>query len=722
MIDSKIATIIEEENIPEEIRDKVSKVCLRNPVKHLGFDYLFFHDSSVFSPAARAFNKNKASGNPAYTLAIPGTTQYIRFWEQERDRCVNGYEVGGVRIPGEYYFYLNYCRIEKTTMREDGTESKQLDFPDFLTMDYYWFLTLERCENPEKYGKDRSEKSGILLAKARRKGWSFKNAGGALWVFTFFQKSRVVIASEFEDKAMQTFNMLKTMSNFLNEYTEFRHPRLKDTSTFLRSGWVEKINGQDIQKGYLSEVQILTFKDKPDKAAGLSCTRFIFEEGGLISNLKKAYRFAEPTLRDGKYWIGIPIIFGTGGDMEGSTQDFADMFYNPKIFGLASFQNVYEEFEATGESGYFVDEMWFRPGCSYVDSNGELHLSVDKNGNVKRWVAELDLDEERVLALGGSKEDYDVLITQKCKYPTEAFLRPQGNVFPVGQLKRVHQRLMTANRYKKIGVPGELIRTSDPNKPITFRPRPDFVPNYHYPHKRGSDVAGAVVIYQPPPEENYPASLYKIGYDPVKFEIINGKSVFKSLASIFVYKSFQKFDSGYDQIVAEYTGRYEDPDDVNEIALKLSQYYGNAKIMHENEIGRDVISFFKRKGKLHHLEQQPDAAIGKVIRNSKIIRSYGSPMNERMKAACEKWALGWLWHPRGQTEDGEQLYNMDLIPSIGLIEELMAYNREGNFDRVMAFFQLILVIEEYKEVEVKQTTNSTVATQLLERLWTRTQR
>lgn len=443
MYDPTIATIIEDEksNVPEEVHEQVTNLCLINPVENLGFDYLFFHDSSVFSPAAQQFRENEDKGIPCYSTAIEGTTQYLKYWREQKDRCINGYEVGGVRISGEYYFYLNFCRIEKRVQREDGTETKKLEFPDFLTMDYYWFLTLERAENPARYGLDPLEKKGIIMAKARRKGWSFKNAAGACWIYTFFKKSRVVIASELEDKAVNTFKMFKTMCNFLNEYTEFRTPRLKDTATEVKSGWVEKINGQNIEKGYLSEVKILTLKDNPDKSAGLSCTRFIFEEAGLINYLAKAYRFAEPTLRDGKIWIGIPIIFGTGGDMEGSTQDFADMFWEPEKYGLAAFRNQYELHPMEGKSGYFVDEMWYRPGCSYVDKDGKLHLSVDNNGNVKRWVAELDLDEERAKSVGGSKEDYDVLITQKCKTPSEAFLRPQGNVFPVAELKDIHLRL-----------------------------------------------------------------------------------------------------------------------------------------------------------------------------------------------------------------------------------------------------------------------------------------
>lgn len=717
MYDPTIAEIIEDEKarIPEEVLERVSKLSIQNPVANLGLDYLFFKDSSVFQPEANKFRENESKGNPGFTNAIPGTTQYIKYWQEQKDRCINGYTVGGVRITGEHYFYLNFCRIEKRVKRADGTESKQLDFPDFLAMDYYWFLTLERCENPGKYGLDPSEKKGLIMTKARRKGWSYKNAAGAAWVYTFFKKSRVVIASELEDKAVNTFSMFKTMCNFLNEYTEFKHPKLKDTSTEVRSGWVEKIDGQNIEKGYLSEVRILTLKDKPDKSAGLSCTRFIFEEAGLINYLKKAYRFAEPTLKDGAIWIGIPIIFGTGGDMEGSTQDFSEMFLEPEVYGLASFDNIYEQNDVEGNCGYFVDDMWYRPGCSYVDKNGKLHVSLDKNGNPNRWVAELDLDTEREKAVGGSKEDYDVLITQKCKTPSEAFLRPQGNVFPVAELKRIEMRLLTNNRYKKIGVPGELVFNRDVNKPVVFRPQGNKIPIYHYPFKKGSDSEGAVVIYQSPPEEDFPSNLYKIGYDPVKFDIVNGKSVFKSLASIFVYKSLQRFEYGYDEIVAEYTGRYEDTDKINEIALKLSMYYGNAKIMHENEIGKDVMSYFKRKGKVHLLEHQPDSAMGKVIRNSRVVRPYGSPMNDKMKAACEKWALGWMWTERGVNESGEKIYNMDLIPSIGLIEELKAYNRDGNFDRVMAFFQLMLVIEEYKEEEITIENKNTIANQLLQR-------
>lgn len=703
--------------IPEEVPNLLkTDISLRDPVSNLEWDFLLFKDSKVFTPAANQFEENKRAGRECYTTALPGTSQYYKYWKEQHYRCLNGYEVGGVYITGEHYFYLNFCRIEKKVVKDDGRETKELGFPDFLAMDFYWYLELEKNENPVKHGYKNTDKKSMIMTKARRKGWSYKNAAGALWVYTFFEKSRVVIASEIEDKATNTFNMVLTMSNFLNEFTEFRHARLKNTQTFIRSGWVEKINGQDVEKGYRSEIKLLTLKDKPDKSAGLSCTRFIFEEAGLIHHLKKAYRFAEPTLRDGEIWIGIAVIFGTGGDSLGSTADFAEMFYDTESYGLAQYDNIYEEEPVNGVCGYFVDEMWFRPGASYVDKSGKLHLSVDENGNSYKWVAELALDEERRMAAKGSKESYEVSITQKCKTASEAFLKPEGNVFPVALLKQVESRLRRGNRFRNIGTPGKLEWTKDKTNQVKFVPDFKLEPIYEFPHKKGTNTEGAVIIYQHPPEGYYPSDMYKIGYDPVKFDIESGKSAYKSLASILVYKGHQKFDHGYDEIVAEYTGRFESTDDINEIAIMLSMYYNNAKIMHENEIGKDVIAYFKRKGKIHLLEAQPDSAMGKIIRNSNVVRAYGAPMNDKMKQACEKWCYNWLMTERGTNDEGDVVYNLDLIPSIGLIQELIAYNRDTNVDRVSALFQLMLIIEEYKETEFKNEEVNPIAKQLLQRL------
>jgi hypothetical protein len=719
MIDPKIAIKAEDENVPGEFLTQVSAMSKNNPVRNTRWDYLFFTDSSVFSPAAKAFSESKIKNKgtqlpPAYTDALEGTQSYNDFWRQERDRCLNGYEVGGVRITGEHYFYLNYCIISKRIIKDNGLEVKELGFPDFTTMDYYWFLELERNENPLQYGLDSTEKRSMIMAKARRKGWSYKNAGGATWIYTFFKNSRVVIASQYGDKSEQTFKMFLEMSNFLNEYTEFRQPRLISRQDIVVSGWEETINGVKVTKGKKSEVRTLSLKDNPDKSAGLSVTRFIFEEAGQIKELKAAYRFAEPTLRDGASWIGIAIIFGTGGDMENATQDFADMFYNPDSYGLASYDNIYEESDLSKKCGWFVDEMWFRPNIKFIGKDGKLYKSIDENGNACRWLAEIDLNRERERSKSATKKDYDVLITQKCKTPSEAFLRPQGNVFPVAELYDRLVSLTSNDKYKRIATAGSLSFTRDAEKLVKFTPdlKGELYPIFNYPVKQSQTVEGAVLIYEAPPQGEYPSSLYKIGYDPVRF----ARAGSKSLASILVYKQFISFEHTYDVLVAEYRGRRDDIDEINEICLMLSLYYGKAEVMVENEAGHDCFNYFKRKGYAYLLAAQPDDLMAKYLKAPKVKRVYGAPMNDKMKEVGEKLINNWLISKRGKDEDDRFVYNMDLIPSVPLLQELISYNREGNFDSVMSLMMLLMLVEEREIREVKETQTINIAEQLLSRI------
>ena len=54
-----------------------------------------------------------------YTNAPRGTTDYIQYWEQETNRCLNGYVADdGDSITGYHYFYLNYSPIMKLEEKE----------------------------------------------------------------------------------------------------------------------------------------------------------------------------------------------------------------------------------------------------------------------------------------------------------------------------------------------------------------------------------------------------------------------------------------------------------------------------------------------------------------------------------------------------------------------------------------------------------------------------
>lgn len=86
----------------------------------------------------------------------------------------------GLHISGEFYFYLNYAVIQKAWYDKDGTFRDETTFPDFWVMDYYYFKELDARENPSLYGLDSLYRSHMVVAKSRRKGFSFKAAAGAV--------------------------------------------------------------------------------------------------------------------------------------------------------------------------------------------------------------------------------------------------------------------------------------------------------------------------------------------------------------------------------------------------------------------------------------------------------------------------------------------------------------------------------------------------------------
>ena len=695
------------QEIPKSVNDNISEMSISNPVRNTQWLYLKFHDSSLFSPAANDFNRSlKACKGtnlqPSYTNAIEGTIQYNEYWETQRKRCLEGYEPVikgvpcGIKITGEHYFYLNFTRIRKYAKDErTGEEIKRLDFPDFCSMDYYWFLELEKNENPQKYGLPSSAKKGMICAKSRRKGYSFKNAAGALWKYTFFKESFIIIASYLEEFANATMSMALEMSNFLNEFTEFRHPRIINRQDEIKSGYIEKdANGIQIEKGYKSIIKIMTFKNSAFKSVGKSATRMIFEEAGLFQNLKTAYTMSEPLFRDGDRMIGIPIIFGTGGDMSGATQDFADMFYNPKKYGLAEYQNIYEKTDINGKCGWFVDEMWFRPGELVID--GTLYEGVDKNGNAHRWVAEYNLDIERESKRGSDKKAYNAALTQKCKTPSEAFLVTEGNVFQTAELYARLSKLKSDDNFKYLGTPGEL---AEIDGKITWIPdiKEKLKPLLNYPLKPNEDTQGCIIMYESPIEYKgvIPDDLYIIGHDPWGINAEGGKS----LGATYVLKTkklgLQGF--GHDEIVAEYVGR-PDPggmDEYNYNLEKLALYY-NAKINFENDRG-EVRPFFTKRKRLDLLCPPPYTTIARHLQNSNMAgRKFGYSMgNDQMKGIGEQYLYDWLCERRGIDEHtGLELTNIDYLTSKPLIEELITYNRKGNFDRVMALMGCIIRLEE----------------------------
>lgn len=369
------------------------------------------------------------------------------------------------------------------------------------------------------------------------------------------------------------------------------------------------------------------------------------------------------------------ISHNTSGDMEKGTVDYADMFYNPLAYGLMPFVNTWDENAEDTICGFFHPVTWNMEG--FYDSQGNSNLEKATKWELERRKRILD-NASSSLLLQKHMQEFPLC-------PADAFSMASVNTFPVTELRNQLNKVVANQLQTKKGTPIELYYEDG-----KVKAKPDLEdklqPVYSYKPKQ-QDLTGCPIIYEYPDKDS-PKGLYKIGYDPYRQDMSSGVS----LAAIYVIKGVQQGSSTKNCIVAEYVGRPQESDDVNKIALMLAELY-NAEIMHENEVTH-VKNYFRRIKKLNYLAVQPDAVISSNIKESKVARVYGCHMNEKLKDAGEKYLKDWLLEVSDYDEHGNPVRNLERIYSIGLLEELIQYNRKGNFDRVSAMFMCMMQVQE----------------------------
>lgn len=692
----------------------------------------------VFREEALRFQKNGA-----YCNAPTGTPDWFEYWEEQLRRTKEGYEVDGQKITGHHYFYLNFTQIQVVEQVKGSKASKKTQrCPDFWDGDYDYFWCLEIAKNglfteesqvltykeerdeyndcqeqiealknelgakylvDDRYLKLKEKRDRVslkvldrlklkvkphldyvdgghhmIVGKSRRKGYSYKDGAICANVYNTERNAQIIIGA-FEKKFLYpkgTMGMASDYLNFLNEHTGWYKSRDEvDKQDHKKSSYITTVDGRKVIGGYKSEMFALSFKDNPDAARGKDAKIVLLEEAGAFPNLKDSYNAIYPALTSGIYITGQIIIFGTGGDMESGTVDYADMFYNPETYNLMPFMNIWDENAENTTCGFFHPVTW----------NMEGHYDEHGNSNIDSATKFEQERRRNILEKSSSTATLQKHVQEFPFSPSEAFLTVSTNNFPVVELRNQLNKVKFEKlQYKK----GTFVYLQRKDGKVIAKPdlKGELQPVIHYKPKV-EDLSSCPIIYEYP-IDNPPKGLYKIGYDPYRQDLSEGVS----LASIYVYKSNHKFSYKRNIIVAEYVGRPQEADDVNRIASMLADLY-NAEIMHENEVTH-VKNYFRRHKRLDQLAVQPDAVISKNIKNSTVARIFGIHMNVQLKDAGEKYIKDWLLEVRDHDENGNPILNLETINSIGLLEELIQYNRKGNFDRVMAFMMCMFQTQE----------------------------
>lgn len=654
------------------------------------------HDTDKFRQAAIFFQQHGC-----YTLAPRGTTDYNKYWEQETDRCLNGYTApDGEGITGYNYFYLNYSPImrlkeEEYTDREGNLRKRRqriLEFPSFWDYDYYYFCAIEQAELEGKH---------MAVLKCRQRGYSFK--GGSMLVrnymlipgsknFAIASEQKFLIGDGLLTKAWQ-------IMDFLDKHTAWAKQRLVSTRMERTSGYkITDEFGKQTEQGYLSSITGITLKNDPERVRGTRAKLVLWEEGGKFPSLLDAWRIEQPSVEtdDGKAF-GLMIAFGTGGTEGASFEGLKELFYKPKSYNVLSFPNIWDEGRDNTECAFFVPA--YSNLESFDDDGNQVYMDKDGNSYKEKAIENLIDQRNKVKDGGASQQSIDRFISERPIKPAEAVLELGKNIFPRKLLMDQLTRIRTNKKLQSMKHIVDLEWDGNGQVKATEKPSGDIT---NYPLKKGDKPHGSVVIWEYPVKDP-PLGLYIGGCDPYDHD----DSFTNSLGSTFIFKRVRAGEAWTDVIVAEYSGRPDTAEEYYENVRKLLTFY-NARLLFENE-RKGIYPYFTNKHCDYLLADQPDKIISEVFKDSKVQRRKGCHMTKQIRAYGEGLILEWLLD---EFEEGHP--NVERVYSEPLIEELIENDGVRNVDRVIALCMVMIYREELYQVKVSSAKEQNKQVELFE--------
>jgi len=462
----------------------------------------------------RILNTNKFR-NPAlhfqrhgvYCFAPPGTTEYLAYWDEEQERCSNGFTSDdGDWISGYNYFYLNYCPILRLVEFEykdrfgaiKKRREKTREFPDFYDYDYYYFSAIQEAEDEGKH---------MVVLKKRGAGYSFKGASMLVRNYYHFAESKsYAIAAETEYLVRDgLLSKSWDLMDFIDEHTAWSKKRTITTKMHRRSGVKIKDEfGNETEIGYKSEIIGVTLKNDPNRARGKRGKLILWEEAGSFKDILQAWTIARPSVEEDGVAYGLMIAFGTGGDQESRFDGLKELFYNPNGYNVKSFSNIWDDNAEGNICAFFVPVY---ANMSVLDLDG-TRLYMDKQGNSYVEKATEYALSERQKVIDGSSDSraIDRYIAENPLTPQEAVLELSGNIFPKKDLINQLSQIRTNRKlqsHKQVGdlswINGELIWQAKKTGDIT-----------KYPLGKDDKHDGSIVIWEHPMKEA-PHGLYIAG-------------------------------------------------------------------------------------------------------------------------------------------------------------------------------------------------------------------
>ena len=594
--------------------------------------------------------------------------EYKPFFEFHKKLCLDGFMMDGVFINPFLYWHLNLWHTEVDVIDDRGRIYQQYANPSLR--DNEWLVTNE-------IDRAHAEKRGLVILGIRRFAKSVLEASYIAWGATFDENSQNVIAGLNAPDIKLITDKLDKGLNFLPEY--FRWQRVEDNWKNQVTLGIKTKSGERIPFSQIL-IRNLDEGNNEEAIAGTKPRKLIIDEIGKGSFLR-GLQAAVPGFTTPFGWGCSPILTGTGGDMK-RFMDAKSLMFDVDNYNFLTYNN---EDDTRRVHGLFISNKYRMEAKE--DSTLGAYVNAPKTSDLYN-VQMLVSDEEKAdritndnldrLKRAGDRVAY---LKEKMYYPQKVddiFLNEDTNIFDIEAAKRQKTRLLQNER---TGTP--VILFSDEGK--IGHEFTDKMPITNFPLKSTDAKDAPIVIYEFP-IENPPYGLYVAGIDPYR----QGQAKYStSLGSVYIYKRMHDLtgEKYQDMFVASYCARPDKKETWEEQARLLIKYY-NARALCEND-DISFIEYMKSKGDAHYLEKQPQWLL-EVVPNTTVKREYGIHRSARkiidyLHTCLKRYMEDVIYSEKD--EDGNIIKEVTGVSKMFdpmLLEEIIQYNDEGNFDRIIA--------------------------------------
>ena len=594
--------------------------------------------------------------------------EFRDFFNYHKELCLNGAMMNGVYINPFLYWHLNFWNTEVDIVDERGRISQKYANP--LLRDNEWIITNE-------IDRAQQEKKGLVILGIRRLAKSVIESSYVAWGATFDENSQNIISGLNAPDIKLITDKIDKGLNFLPE--AWRWQRIEDNWKNQVTLGIKTKGGERIPFSQIL-IRNLDEGNNEEAIAGTKPRKLIIDEIGK-GNFLRGFQAAVPGFTTPFGWGCSPILTGTGGDMK-RFMDAKSLMFDVDNFNFLTYNN---EKDTSRTHGLFISYKYRMEAKDDSSLGAFLEQPADSglhkipmlvsNEEKAKEITTKNLDR---LKKAGDRIAY---LKEKMYYPIEVddiFLNEDTNIFDIEAAKRQKTRVLQNDRTGT-----SVVLFSDGDK--IGHEFSDKQPITNFPLKN-SDMKDAPVVIYEFPVTNPPYGLYVAGVDPYR----QGQSAYSSsLGAVYVYKRMHDLtgEKYQDMFVASYVARPDKKDVWEEQARLLIKYY-NARTLCEND-DISFIEYMKAKGDAHYLEKQPQWLM-EIVPNTTVKREYGIHRSSQKIIDylhnCLKKYLEEVVHTE-KNEDGKLIREVTGVNKVFdpvLLEEIIQYHDQGNFDRIVA--------------------------------------